>query len=150
MPETSPQKPADRRIERLLATAALLICLVVDVLVWQQISQQQPIWPLPGLYLVEVFLFCAAGAYAIYLASLNEGWIVWLAWVASGVVLGLALVSAWSIGFLYLPVWAVLLAAGVISARHQKMPGLGLFILHVASAVLEAGLILWVASRVLP
>ena len=148
MPEPSPRKSAVLWIDRILAAAAVLICLAVDVFVWLDISQQQPVWPLPGLYLLEIFGFSAAGAYGIYRTSLADGRFSWLAWAASGVVLGLALVSAWSIGLLYLPVWAALLAAGVISARRRRTPVVGLFALHLFAALLQAGLILWVASQI--
>jgi hypothetical protein len=148
MDDASPRNTAVPWIERILAAAAVLICLADDVFVWQEISLQQPVWPLPGLYLVEIWLVSVAGAYGIYRASLDDGRFFWLAWGASGMVLGFALVSAWSIGLFFLPVWALLLAAGVISARRRRTPVLGLFTLSLVAALLQGGLILWVASQV--
>lgn len=142
MPETNPQKTAGRRIERTLAAIALLFCLAVDALVVAQYSPLQVMWPLPALYLVEMLLVSAAGVYGIFRGP------SWLAWAASGAVLGYALVGTWTIGILYVPVWAFLLAAGVISARRQHTPWPGLFALSLAAALLQAGLILGVAKLI--
>lgn len=148
MPATFSLNSRVQWIELILAATAVLICLAVDVVVWQNIGTQQPVWPLPGLYLLEVGLVSAVGAYGIYRANLADGNLSWLAWLASGVVLGLGVVSAWSIGLLYLPVWAALLAAGAISSWRRRTPVAGLIALHLVGALLQAGLILWVASLV--
>ncbi len=148
MMTTSTRKTPTQWIERLLAAAAVLICLVADVVTWQQISLQQPIWPLPGLYLVEIFLVSVIGAFDVYLAGRADQRSPVLAWIASGMVLGLALVSVWSIGLFYFPVWAALLAAGAISARRRHAPVLGLIALSLVAGLFQAGLILWIASRI--
>ena len=149
MPETSPMKTRAPWVERLLAGAAVLICLADGVFVWQAIRLQQPVWPLPGLYLVEIWLVSAIGAFDIYLAGKADKRSPVLAWAASGMVLGFALVSAWSTGLLYYPVWLALLAAGAIIARRRHAPVPGLIALSLAAGLFQAGFILWIASRVL-
>jgi len=100
------------------------------------------------VYLLEILLVCVIGAFDVYLAGRADQRSPVLAWIASGMVLGLALVSVWSIGLFYFPVWAALLAASAISARRRHAPVLGLIALSLVAGLLQAGLILWIASRV--
>jgi hypothetical protein len=112
-------------IEKILAILAAGLCLVVTLLLWWSISKYQSMWPLPGLYFVEVVLLGGLGAFSFFQAG-SRG--KFLAWGAAGALLGFSILGAFSVGFIYLPVALVFLVICVTSAVRNKqhlMAGLG-------------------------
>jgi hypothetical protein len=120
MQDSSPQTGSTHRLERLLAVLAAAVCVLVCALIWQVVSAQQDMWPLPALYLLEMVA-----------ASLLGLWDTWsnetrpapyggmVTWVATGILLAFVILGAWSVGFLYIPVAVLLAAAAVLSDRRQ-------------------------------
>jgi hypothetical protein len=129
-------------LERVLAGLAALICLGVTVLVWAAIGQQQPLWPLPALYFVEMAAASLLGLTGI--ARNNEAGSR-LAWAATGALFGFTLLGALSVGFFYMPVAGLLGLAALWQDRDdlRRLPlHLGLAVLlMVAQTVLMLGLI---------
>jgi hypothetical protein len=129
-------------LERVLALAAAALCLIVSVIVWALVSQQQAMWPLPAMYFVEVVAASLLGLWGIYR---NDATGRWLAWATAGALLGFTILGALSVGFFYLPVAGLLGLAALWQDRQdwRRLPlhlGLAL-LLAVAQAVLMLGLI---------
>ncbi len=118
-------------LERALALAAVAICLLLNVRVWQVISPQQPMWPLPGFYLFET-----AALSLLALAGIVRGDPLGslAAWAVAGALLGFAILAGFSIGFYYLPVVAFLAFAALWLDRRdwRSLP------LHVGIALIAA------------
>jgi hypothetical protein len=98
----------------------MAICLIVSALVWQVFSAQQPMWPLPDLYLLEMLAASVVGTWGIWSnesrQSLLRGIVIW---IVIGVLLGFVIMGAWSVGFLFAPVALLFVIAATLSERRQ-------------------------------
>jgi hypothetical protein len=104
-------------LERILAIAGTVICLVVTVILWRSIGAQQSLWPFPGLYFLEMAVLsvvCALLAFAGH-NSLGQ----FITWVSVGIFFGFSILGAMSVGFFYLPV-AVIFAVIAIRSDIKK------------------------------
>jgi hypothetical protein len=129
-------------LERVLAAGAAVVCVSLTVVVWLAVSQQQAMWPLPALYLLEMAVMSLIGLWGIFRAdAAGSG----AAWVAAGAVLGFAIIGGFSVGFFYLPVAGLLGLAALWQARlaWRRLPlQVGLALLAaVAQAVFMLALI---------
>ena len=100
------------RLERILAIAGTLICLVVTAVLWASLRANQGMWPLPALYFIEMAalsLVCALLAFFDY--NPRSQFIIWGAF---GIFTAFSILGAFSVGFFYLPV-AILF--GVVAIR---------------------------------
>ena len=97
--------------------AGELVCLVVTVPIWRSISAQQGMWPLPGLYLLEMVALSVLCAFAFYRGGPRSQFITW---GALGVFLAFSILGAFSIGFFYLPVALIFGAAAIIADVKDK------------------------------
>ncbi len=114
------RKPGDsHRLEKTAATLAAAACLVLTLIVWRSISAYQPIWPLPGLYFVELPTVCIAAAFAWY--SDFRGAAV-LTWAVTGIVVAFSILGAFSVGTLYMPIALLLAIAGASSDIRRARP----------------------------
>jgi hypothetical protein len=114
--------------ERSLAVLGALACLVITALIWRSISANQPMWPLPALYFIELPV---VGMIAAGLAWLGGPQAQRVAWGAAGIFLAFSLIGAWSVGFFYLPVALIFTAAAAvvdIKDRQAVLPHLGIFL----------------------
>jgi hypothetical protein len=103
-----------------------------------------PLWPLPGLVLMEWAALGMLGFLGAYLGR-KSGSIYWrkIAWCAAGALLPLVILGAWSIGTLVLVSLLLLLGSSALIALQTKekwLPCLGFFL---ASAMCNLGL-LWI------
>ncbi len=126
-----------------LAAAGALVCLVTTYIVWRGIAQNQSMWPLPGLYLLETDILATLPLAGMLgrLAFKNN-----LAWACAGALTGFCLLGAWSVGFFYLPVALLLALSGLAAglAEHKNLlPGLVFFL---AASAVQAALMLTVIS----
>ena len=131
--------------ERVLAAGAAGVCVVVTAIIWLLVSQQQGMWPMPALYLLEMVAASLVGLWGIVRGD-TAGSAV--AWAAAGAVLGFAIIGGFSVGFIYLPVAALLALAALWRARlaWRSLP------LHIGLALLAAmaqAALMLVAIRVL-
>ncbi len=126
-------------VARLLAAGSAGVCVILTAIIWQLTSQQQAMWPLPALYLLEMVAASLAGLWGIARGDAGGSG---MAWAAAGAVLGFAIIGGFSVGFFYLPVTGLLALAALWQARlaWRRLPiHIGLALL---AAVAQAGLML--------
>ena len=139
-PATPPSRPSF--LERWLPAAAAIACLILTVRIWQVIGRDQPMWPLPAAYLLEVLALAAAAGLTSAL-GMAVGALV--TWIAVGAIAAFSVLAAFSVGMLYAPILLLLLVGGLLAAwrRRRRIP---VFLAGaVVAALLEAGIILGVA-----
>ena len=106
-------------LERFLAILGTAICLIVTILIWRSVSALQSMWPLPGLYFIEMAALSAVSA----LASIRGGpHGVLITWGAAGIFSAFSFLGALSVGFFYLPVAVIFGLLAVLSDVRQKQP----------------------------
>ncbi len=149
--DSSSPATATRALERFLAVVAVAVCAIVSVRIYQVVSVSQAMWPLPGLYLLEMLGITAVGALGIWRGEAARSWLSKaLAWIAVGALLGFAVLGAWSIGFLYLPMVVLLLIAAILADRRQRQ-AIGVHVgIGVIAAVVQILLMLAVIRLMYP
>ena len=101
---------------------------------------QSPLFPLPGLYLLEIGLVGIIG-----LTSLAAGSRLYLPWIASGILLAFVLLGAWTIGFFLVPGMLAFGAGGTLSLWGSPRQTLRFAAYGLAAALVQGGLILGLA-----
>lgn len=129
-------------LERWLPALAAIACLVLTIRIWQVVGGDQPMWPLPVAYLVEVLALAAAAGLA---SALGLSIAAMITWIAVGAISAFAVLAAFSVGLMYAPVVLLLLVSGVLAAWRQRRRIPIYLACAVAAALLEAGIILGVA-----
>ena len=104
-------------LERFLAAAGAIACAIISIRVGQVVSEQQPMWPLPALYLIEMVVLSVIALLSILRDAALSGTITW---IAVGVLCAFVVMGAWSIGFLYLPVAVIFAVTAIVMDRRQK------------------------------
>src|SRR5215212_12030500 len=89
------------RLERILAILAAVVCLTVTLVFWFSQSPRQSMWPLPGLYFVEMVSLSFISTF-IFVRGDPHG--SFMTWVAAGVISVFSFLGAASVGFFYVPV----------------------------------------------
>ena len=117
MQATPPPTNSTRTLERLLAALAAAICLILCALIWQAVSAQQPMWPLPALYLLEMLAASILGVWDIWSGETRQHGAI-VTWVVTGILLAFVIIGAWSVGFLFIPVTGLLAISAVLSDRR--------------------------------
>ena len=100
-------------LERFLALLAAVVCLIITVVFWLSSSSYQSMWPLPGLYFIEIVTLSVVSAF-LFIRGDPQG--QFLTWGAAGAIGAFSILAAFSVGFFYLPV-AMLFA--IISATSD-------------------------------
>ncbi len=136
-------KTGSRPVEWILALSGALICFVVGGDVWQAFSLRQPMWPLPGIYLVEMLLLSCAVAVVVIRDAGIGGTVIW---AALGAMVAFAILAAWTIGVLYLPAIVLLAANGILFVRRrgERFP---IHLALAAAAALAQGALILAAIR---
>ena len=108
-----------RPFERILAIAGAGICLVVTVILSGSIGAQQNLWPLPGLYFIEMAVLSLVCALLAFVADnpLSH----FITWVSVGIFTGFSILGAWSVGFFYLPVAVIFAVIGIILCLNSHV-----------------------------
>jgi len=106
-------------LERFLVLAAAVACVVITIIIWRSVSAYQGMWPLPGLYFVELVALAVISAWA-FVGGGARGRL--LTWGAVGIFLAFSILGGFSVGFFYLPV-AFLFGLGAIisDVRNKQM-----------------------------
>jgi hypothetical protein len=143
MKNISPDSVSTGGLERFLVVIGAALCLIASVWIWLIVSRQQPMWPLPDLYLLEMI---AASALAMFDILSNESKQLHLrgilVWATVGVLLAFVVMGILSIGFLYAPVAGLFAIAAILSDRrrgHNLLVHLGI---GLAAALIQAALML--------
>jgi len=131
--------------ERVLACVGLAACVVITFAVGSSVSAQQPTWPLPGLYFIELVLLSGLSA-GLFLRGDRRRSVV--AWAVAGAFSGFVVIGAWSIGLFYLPVTVLFGLTARVSDRRAGQNIARHLALYVLVGIAQAVLML-VAVRVL-
>jgi len=126
-------------LEKLLAIFATVVCLTVTVIIWWSISVHQSIWPLPGLYFIElVTLSLISTVVFVY----SRGRIRVISWIVAGILMAFAILGAFSIGPFYLPIAVIFTVISITSDIRNKQPLIAHIGIGLAAALIQAALML--------
>lgn len=143
MTNSTPNNGAKRIFEWIAAVIGAINCAVVPMLF---ITGQQPLFPLPGLYFIEIMLLGLAVLVAT--AVRPTAWSKPIPWIAAGILLAFVILGGFSIGFFLIPAFIAFLLVGLL-ADWQTGGNIGLHIgLCFVAAVVQAvimGLFIMVA-----
>ncbi len=145
MKTQSPKPPSVRSLERILAVFAALACLFITIAIWRDVSARQSMWPLPGLYFIELPAVGMVAALAFFMGRTYTSRITW---TAAGIYVSFGLLAAFSVGLCYAPIAIMFIMLAVLVMVRREEPFLQSFVPFVAAAVLQAALML-IAIRVL-
>jgi hypothetical protein len=133
-------------LERFLAILGAAACLIVTIMVWLSVSASQNIWPLPGLYFIEMVALSSLGAFTFIRNHPHDKLITW---GVAGVLSIFSILGAWSVGLAYAPIALIFVAISVISDVRNKQPILAhlgvFFIAGLVQLVLMLAAIRWLA-----
>ena len=99
---------AAHQLEGWLAILGALGCLILTAIIWQQVRAYQGIWPLPGLYFIELASVSVIST-AVFIHHAPTG--VIFTWCAAGIFAAFFYAAGFSVGLFYLPV--ALIYAGI-------------------------------------
>lgn len=115
------------RLERILAILAAVFCLSITLVFWISLSGYQSMWPLPGLYFIEMVSLSVISAFLLIRGDPRGSSITW---GAAGVLSAFSILGAFSVGFFYVPValmFAVLSMIWDVRNKQPVLPHLGIF-----------------------
>ena len=138
------------RLERILAILAAVVCLIITLVFWFSISPSQSMWPLPGLYFVEIVSLSFISTF-IFVRGDPRG--SSMTWVAAGVISAVSFLGAASVGFFYLPVALMFIVISLtwdVRNKQNKPARLGIFLMAgiVQSALMLVAIRLHTAGTV--
>ena len=116
-------------LEQILAIMAAVVCLAITLVFWFSISSYQGMWPLPGLYFVEMVSLSFISTF-IFVRGDARGSL--MTWVAAGVFSAFSFLGAASVGFFYLPValmFSVISLTWDIRNKQNRPARLGIFLI---------------------
>lgn len=121
MDNTTPVKKSTRLLERILSGTAIAVCLIECLWIGRALSQQQPIWPLPAFYLIEVGIV----SIICWLSILRSGATSSLfspsvTWAMVGVLAAFVVMGLWSIGLLFVSVTLLFAIATILVDYRQN------------------------------
>ena len=117
------------RLERILAILAVVVCLTITLVFWFSISPYQSMWPLPGLYFVEIASLSFISTF-IFVRGDPRGSL--MTWVAAGVISAFSFLGALSVGCFYLPValmFSVISLTWDVRNKQNRPARLGIFVI---------------------
>jgi hypothetical protein len=126
---------AKRLLEWVAAVIGAANCVIIPLLF---APNQQPLFPLPGLYLVEIALI---GLLVLAAVILRPSWGGRASWIAAGILLPFVLLGGFTIGFLLIPAVIAFVLVGLLSnaSGGERAKQIGLLLL---AAVLQGSLML--------
>jgi hypothetical protein len=126
-----------RLLEWIAAAIGAITCAVVPFLF---VTNQQPLFPLPGLYFIEIMLLGLLVLVAT--AARPTRWGNLMPWVAAGVLLAFVILGGFSIGPPLIPALVTFVIVGVL-ADWQTGGNMALHLaLFLSVAVIQAMLML--------
>jgi hypothetical protein len=105
-------------------------------------AQQRPLFPLPGLYLIEIAVLGISGLTGSFLGETFSPFWRAVPWIAAGALLAFVLLGGFSIGFYLIPATVAFLLAGFLLNRIEKGPVSKYIGLFLITAILQATLMM--------
>lgn len=125
--ETDTNRP--RRIAQwLLAILGAVNCIVIPMM----FASQTPLFPAPGLYLIEIALVGVLGLVSVVSEYHDHPRWQMVPWLAAGILLAFVVLGGFSIGFFLIPATLAFLIVGVLENRRAErglVHHLGLFVI---------------------
>ncbi len=141
---SSPERgsPADG-LERTLVVTGGVVCVVASAIAWSAVARQQPMWPLPGLYFLEMVVVSMLPIMETFREgprppSMRGS----VAWAAVGVLVAFAVLGILSVGLLYAPAAGLIGTAAIVSNRRQGHNVFSHLGVGAAAAVIQASVML--------
>jgi hypothetical protein len=108
-------------------------------------AQQRPLFPLPGLYILEIIILGILGLTGLLLVESRSPFWRAVPWAVGGVLLAFVILGGFSIGFFLIPATLAFLLTGYLLNRIEGgrlSKYIGLFLI---TAILQATLIIALA-----
>jgi len=103
--------------EKILAIVGVVNCIVVPFLF---ATNQSELFPLPGLYFIEIALSGVLGLISVVTEHYEDWrWRI-VPWIVAGILLAFVLLGGFSIGFFLIPATLAFLAVGFLGDRHRS------------------------------
>jgi len=126
---------------------AALACTIVTIAAWRSVAPYQGMWPLPGLYFLELPVVTVVVALAFAIEAQSRSLV---AWAALGIITAFSILGAFSIGMAYVPVALLLAILAVSSDLREGQP----LTIHVGvclvAAMAQAALMLLAVRMLYP
>jgi len=135
MTNIAPTQTSTQILERILSSIAVAICLIECIWLGQALSHQQPVWPLPAMYLIEagiVSLICWLSV--LYSGAKPSSFSASVTWAAIGILVAFVIMGLWSIGLLFIPVTVLFFITAILIDIRQNNS----VILHLGVGALAA------------
>lgn len=137
MTNSAPTTGAKRLFEWIAAVIGAITCAAVPLLF---VTNQQPLFPLPGLYFIEIMLLGLLVLVAT--AARPSRWGSTMPWIAAGILLAFVILGGFSIGPPLFPAMVAFVVVGVL-ADWQTGGKIALhLVLFLSAAVIQAMLML--------
>ena len=136
--------PAESLV-RILAVLAAVACLFLSIGIWRSVSAVQSMWPLPGIYFVEL---PAVGILSALLFLVGHRSSALSAWVATGIYLAFTVLGILSVGLFYLPIAVMFVMVAVVATVRREesvLRGMGALVI----AALAQAILMGIAIRLL-
>lgn len=128
-----------RPAEWILAVVGAANCIVVPFFF---VEGQSPLFPFPGLYLIEIALLGVLGLISIIVEQNEDSrWRV-VPWAVAGILLAFVVLGAWTIGFFLIPATLAFLLAGVLGDRRLNRPLVNHAGVFLIAAIVQAAVML--------
>ena len=98
-------------LEQFLALLAAVVCLIITVVFWLSLSSYQSMWPLPGLYFIEIVTLSVVSAFLFIRGDPRGQFLTWGAF---------SILAAFSVGLFYLPVALLFAISSATSDVRNK------------------------------
>ena len=123
--------------QRILVMLTAVASTFLTIIIWSSVSGQQGMWPLPGLYFLELPAAAIAAAVA-YLR--REPSRALMAWISAGIYAAFSVLGAFSVGFFYLPITILLVVLAVFATPREEQGFLRGVVAFVIAALMQAAL----------
>ncbi len=136
-------------LERFLTIFGAVVCAAITIVVWRNVSSYQGMWPLPGLYFIEVTTLSILSAFLVVRGSAVAGTLMW---GTSGVLAAFYFLGMFSVGAIYLPIALVFAAASIASDSRDRKHFLEHLMVCLLAGLAQAALMLtavkWLSTGV--
>ncbi len=145
MPDISnPQKRNILKIiEKVMVFFGAVVCMVVVFLFAS--DQPNELWPLPGLYFLEITLLAIFGAGSrLFASNPTKPILIAAPWITGGALLPFVILGALTIGLFLLPGMLAFILSGIISDIQQKKAFAGHLSIAAMAALIQAAFMIFI------